>query len=64
MSLSDGHRLSDAERKSIATVLANGAPVLLLVWGEGDGRNVSFYAEGTRLEARIAYPEGEQTVNR
>ncbi len=53
----DSHMLSEAERQELVRVLQDGKPVKALLFGAGQYRNLSFYALGTRLEARIAWPE-------
>lgn len=54
----DNKALTADERKMLGWVLARtDKPVTVLLWDEGADRCLSFYAEGTRLEARIAYPE-------
>lgn len=36
------------------------SPVIADLWGDGENRFVSFYLEGTRLEARIHLPEAKE----
>lgn len=51
-------RTLTAEAKTaLQEVLSRSEDTTVLVHGEGEFRQISFYAEGTRLEARIDYPE-------
>lgn len=54
--VTDGIRLTEEERHSLQGVLGRCEPITILLWGVGANRNLSFYADGTRLEARISYP--------
>lgn len=49
--------LTAEERASLGAVVGRrDRDVSILIHGEGENRCVSLYAEGTRLEARIALP--------
>lgn len=54
------HTLSPSEKESLMRVLGRETSVTVLLYGEGKNQTLSFYADGTRLEARIAYPEGRR----
>lgn len=49
--------LNATERAAFVRVLERPEPTTALVHGQGAHRALSFYAEGTRLEARVAVPE-------
>lgn len=52
--------LNDDEIATLQAILTKGVPVSILIHGEGEFRDVSFYGIGTRLEARINVPETDE----
>lgn len=56
--------LSAEEKQALRNVLRLDGQVLIKMFGEGKNRTISLYQHGTRLEARIAYPESEIDVMR
>lgn len=52
--------LSPEAKRKLKVILAQPQDTTMLLHGEGENRNISFYADGTRLEARIPYPDAEE----
>lgn len=57
--MNDARTLSDEEKASLKQVLNREENTIVLMYGEGTDRQISFYAEGTRLEARLSYPDAQ-----
>lgn len=53
----NGRTLTDTERQHLSEVLNRDGLVRVLVHGDGTDQFISFYAIGTRLEARIKAEE-------
>ncbi len=49
--------LSNPEKQDILMVLDRPEATIAKIFGDGKDRKISFYADGTRLEARISIPE-------
>lgn len=50
--------LTEDERSRVLDVFKTwGHNIRILIHGEGEDRKVSFYAEGTRMEAQVSCPE-------
>lgn len=49
--------LTSEEKEDLQQTLASSADTKMLIHGEGEFRQVSFYADGTRMETRIDYPD-------
>lgn len=56
MKLNPDYKLSVDEKRNLLGLLAQEEPTIVTIHGEGENRQISFYAEGTRMEARIPYP--------
>jgi hypothetical protein len=52
----NARELTPDERQRLIWVLDRSEPTLVDLWGEGEHRTLSFFAQGTRLEARVPLP--------
>lgn len=55
--MENSHTLTTEEKDALKGVVSRGNDTVMLMHGNGEFRQISFYAGGTRLEARINYPE-------
>ncbi len=49
--------LTEQEKKDLKSVLNREQDTVVILHGEKENRQLSFYADGTRLEARVGFPE-------
>lgn len=49
--------LTSGEKAKLRSLLSQPQDTVMLIHGEGEFRQVSFYADGTRQETRLDYPD-------